>query len=149
MALYDTKKDHPYSQKLRIIQLFEGDFNGALKFLMGRRLMHHITQQGIVDADTYGSRLGKTATEAILNLQLIFDNSRIGKKNIAMLFNDVDGCYDRINPALADIALRRMGCPSSIAKAHTITQRKIKHYLKTATGISPGFIQYGEERKKW
>ena len=29
------KKDYPFSQKMRIIQLFEGDFNGALKYLMG------------------------------------------------------------------------------------------------------------------
>ena len=56
------KKELPYSQKMRIIQLFEGNFNGALKFLMGRHLMWYITKQGIVNAATYGSRLGKTTT---------------------------------------------------------------------------------------
>ena len=64
------KKDHPYAQKLRIIQLFEGDFNGALKYIMGRKLMHHITDSKSVDGDVYGSRVGKTAIEALLNLQL-------------------------------------------------------------------------------
>ena len=71
------KKDLPYVQKLRIIQLFEGDFNGGLKYLLGRRLMDHVTKHKYMDTDTYGSRKGKSAIEAVLNMQLIFDNARI------------------------------------------------------------------------
>ena len=136
------KKEYPYSQKMRIIQLFEGDFNGALKYLMGRRLMWHITNNNIIDADTYGSRLGKTATEAIINLQLIFDYCRTTKTNLGMLFNNADRCFDRIPPNLADIALRRIGCPSSIVKTHTEAQRKMRHYIKTGTGVSTGYITF-------
>ena len=29
------KLSQPYSHKLRIIQLFEGDFNGGLKYILG------------------------------------------------------------------------------------------------------------------
>ena len=140
------KKQHPYSQKLRIIQLFEGDFNGALNYLLGRRLMQHATKEGLFDKETFGSRLGKSAIEALLTLQLIFDNHRIWKKNIAMLFNDADGCYDRIPPNLADLALQRIGCPKSIARTHTITQRKMKHFVKTASGVSKGYIKFGEKK---
>ena len=136
------KKELPYSQKMRIIQLLKGDFNGALKFLMGRRLMWYITKKGLIDAATYGSRLGKTATDALLNLQLIFDQCRIKKQNMGMLFNDADGCYDRIPPSLAEIALRRVGCPESIVRTHTITQRNMKHHIKTGTGVSEGYISF-------
>lgn len=142
------KKKHPYSQKLRIIQLFEGDFNGALKYLLGRKLMRYITSLGIIDNGTYGSRLGKTANEAILTLQVVQDNHRIWKRNMALLFNDADGCYDRIPPNLGEIALRRIGCPKSIASTHTITQRRMKHYVKTAFGTSEGYIQYQEKIKR-
>ena len=74
------KKKFPFSQKLRIIQLFEGDFNGGLKFLIGRKLMWHATKEGFFDADTFGSCTGKTASEAVINLQVIFDDSRLWKK---------------------------------------------------------------------
>ena len=74
------KKDQPYAQKLRIIQLFEADMNGALKYFMGRMLMRYATMKGILDSEAYGSRLGKSSIEAIINLQLIFDNHRIWKK---------------------------------------------------------------------
>ena len=71
------KKDDPYSQKLRIIQLFEGDFNGALKYIIGRRLMKYVTKNNGFYEDIYGSRSGKTAIEALINIQLIFDHHRI------------------------------------------------------------------------
>ena len=136
------KKAHPISQKMRIIQLFEGDLNGALKFLMGRRLMYHKTNNKVIDVDTYGSRLGKTAPEVILNLQGIFDHCRITKQNLGMLFNDADGCYNCIPPSLAEIALRQVGCPKSIANTHTQVQRQMKHYIKTRNGVSKGYISF-------
>ena len=141
------KKKQPFSQKLRIIQLFEGDFNGGLKYLLGRKLMWHATEEGIMDTDTYGSRTGRTAPEAVVNLQLIFDDSRLWKKNIGMLFNDADGCYDRIAPLLGEIAVRRIGCPPEIAKTVTETLKEMKHFVKTSVGISPGYINYSTESK--
>ena len=109
--------------------------------------MWHITDNEIVDPDTYGSRLGKTATEAILNVQLIFDQCRLNKRNFGMLFNNADGCFDRIPPSLAEIALKRIGCPGNIVRTHTITQRKMKHHVKTGAGVSEGYIRFAEEIK--
>ena len=140
------KKDEPYSQKLRIIQLFEGDFNGGLKYLLGRQLMKHATKTGIIDNETYGSRIGRTANEAILNLQLLYDNHRIWKKNLGLLFNDADKCFDRIMINLADIALRRMGCSKTITKCNTIVLRNMKHHIKASHGISKGYIQFNEKK---
>ena len=141
------KKKFPFSQKLRIIQLFKADFNGGLKYLMGRKLMWHATTEGILDSDTYGSRIGKTAPEAVLNLQMIFDDSRLWKKTKAMLFNDADGCYDRIAPVLGEIAVRRLGCPASIANTVTKTLHKMKHHIKISMGILLGYISFSKENK--
>ena len=142
------KKDEPYTQKLRIIQLFEGDLNGGLKYLLGRQLMKHATKTGIIDNETYGSRTGKTANKAILNLQLLYDNHQIWKKNLGLLFNDADKCFDRITINLAYIALRRMGCSKTITNCNTMVLRKMKHHIKTSHGISKGYIQFKEEIEK-
>ena len=142
------KKKYPFVQKLRIIQLFEGDLNGGLKYLLGRRLMRHIHEAKIIDKEIYGSRIGKTGAEALIGLQLLADYYRIWKINTAIIFNDVDGCFDRIPPNLAELALRRIGCPKSIAVAHTKLQRKMKHFVKMAIGISKGYNQYGRQLSK-
>ena len=74
------KMDKPYINKLRIIQLFEGDFNGGLKYLLGKVFMQKMTREGRIDPSAYGSIPGKDAVEAMMALQYLYDNHRIPKK---------------------------------------------------------------------
>ena len=132
------KKKHPYSQKLRIIQLFEGDLNAGLKYLIGRKLMWYLHDKKLLDDEIFGSRKGKTGAEALISLQLMADHSITWKINTALLFNDAAGCFDRIPHKLAELALLRVGCPSSITKMHTKVLRSMKHHLRTTIGVSEG-----------
>ena len=64
-----------------------------------------------------------------------------------MLFNDADGCFDQIPPSLAEIALKRIGSTGSIVRTRTVTQQKMKHHIKTGSGVSKGFIRFVIEIK--
>ena len=61
-----------------------------------------------------------------------------------MIFNDADGCYDCIPPASADIALMHLGCPKMVMRAHTVAQKRMKHFIKTGSGVSLGYIAYSK-----
>ena len=139
------KLQQPFLPKLRIVQLFEGDFNAGLKYLIGRKLMRHMNDNGSHDPETYGSRSGKTAPEALLNLQLLFDHCRMWHKPVGCIFNDAIGCYDRIVPVLCEMSMIKKGCPTGIAKCHTLTQKHMKHKIRISTGISKGTIQFAKE----
>ena len=115
------KLNRPYIHKLRIIQLFEGDFNGGLKYLLGRQMMKHLIKTGVIDEHAYGSIPGMSSQEAMQTLQYIYENHRIMKKDLIALFNDAAGCYDRVRPNQAKICSRRLGCPKSIIKTHIAT----------------------------
>ena len=143
------KTNMPIYEKLRIVQLFEGDFNGALKYFIGKLLMQHTTTEGLHDLETYGSRKGKTAAEALIALQLLYDNARIWKHIVGIIFNDAAGCYDRIPPQLGDIALRRLGRPRSVAHAHTQAQRNMAHYIRIAAGVSKASIIFADKQGKF
>ena len=136
------KLKHPLLPKLRIVQLFEGDFNAGLKFLIGKKMMAHMNKKDLHDPETFGSRTGKTAPEALINLQLLFDHNRMWKLPTAILFNDAIGCYDRIIPTLCELAMRARGCPKGIAQCHTQTQKRMVHRIRIATGISEGVIKF-------
>ena len=136
------KLKQPLLPKLRIVQLFEGDFNAGLKYLIGRRMMTHMNTMDLHDPETFGSRTGKTAPEALMNLQLLFDHNRLWKLPTAILFNDAIGCYDRIIPTLCELAMRARGCPKGIAQCHTQTQKRMVHRIRIATGISEGTIKF-------
>jgi hypothetical protein len=136
------KMKEPYVDKLRIIQLFEGDFNAGLKYFLGKLLMQHITRQGYIDNETYGSRVGKSATEALITLQTLFAHNAIWNKTVSMMFNDAAGCFDRIPLVLAELAAVGSGCERSVMRCHTITQQHMQHYVRTAAGVSNGYIQF-------
>ena len=136
------KESKPYIHRLRIIQLFKGDFNGGLKYLLGRQLMYHMVHNKSIDKQAFGSIPGRTAHEALVTMHLIIDNYRVMKRNIAIIFNDAEGCFDRIRPVMNDIALRRLGCPRMISKCQNITQQLMKHRVKTAKGVSEGYIKW-------
>ena len=136
------KRNKPFIHRLRIIQLFEGDFNGGLKYLLGKKLMQHMVNNDFIPNETFGGIPGRNATETMKLLQLFYENHRLLKQDMAIVFNDADGCYDRIRPNMVDITMRRLGLPQSIAAAHTDAQVKMCHHIKTANGISPEIIQW-------
>ena len=141
------KMRQPLLQKLRIVQLFEGDFNAGLKYLIGRKLMQHMNDKKLHDPETFGSRSGKTAPEALINLQLLFDHCRMWKKPVGCIFNDAIGCYDRIVPILCETSMINKGCPAGIAKCHTLTQKNMVHRIRISTGISRGAISFKKEKE--
>ena len=138
------KMKKPYIHKLRIIQIFEGDMNGGMKYLFGRVFMKKLVQDGVIDSNAYGSIPGRDPLEALKVLQYLYDNHRLMKRDLVVIFNDAAGCYDRIRPNQAEICSRRVGCSTSLTKTHTSLQMNMVHHIKTAAGISKGIIKYNE-----
>ena len=138
------KLGKPYITKLRIVQLFEGDMNAFLKLVLGRTFMRKLINDGIINETTFGSIPGKDSTEAMKALQFLFDNHRILRNDLIVVFNDAAGCYDRIRPNQAEICSRRLGCNTNISKTCTRIQNQMQHFIRTSTGISSGWIEWGE-----
>ena len=75
----------PYITKLRIVQLYEADFNTMLKYLLGYRLMQHIEKHGINGNQLYGSRKGKCPYDALITVRVIYDMARTQRDYIISL----------------------------------------------------------------
>ena len=138
------KMKKPYVTKLRIIQIFEGDMNGGLKYLFGRELMKRLVKDGVIDSQAYGSIPGRDPLEAMKVLQYLYENHRLLKKDLVIIFNDAAGCYDRVRANQAELASRRVGCSTDISKTHTAIQTNMTHYVKTSAGISRGVIKWAK-----
>ena len=125
-----------YVTKLRIVQLYEADFNTMLKFLLGYKLMKHCEKHGINGHQLYGSRKGKCAYDALITVRIIYDMARIQRDYIISLFNDLKGAYDRVRPSLNTVTTRRAGLSKEEAICHARALRKMKHFLRTGFGVS-------------
>ena len=131
------KKDKPYLTQLRIIQLIEADFNGALKILLSRRLMRHADTNGINSRQTHGGHQGRSTYDAMVISQLSTDITRLNNSNLLVMFNDADGCYDRMRPELISLLVRRMSCPKQIASCHTRTLVHMVHKVHCPWDLTP------------
>jgi hypothetical protein len=62
-VMIEKDAGRPRINRLRIIHLFEADFNFVLKLLWGHRLVRHANDLKLINSGQYGSVPGKTAME--------------------------------------------------------------------------------------
>jgi hypothetical protein len=99
---------NPCIHRLRIIHLFEADFNLYMKLQWGKRLVKRAVKHHLLNPGQFGSVPNHTAQEPILLTQLTNDNCRILKKDLSRFDNDASACFDRIIVPLAMLAARQM-----------------------------------------
>jgi hypothetical protein len=126
----------PKIHRLRIIHLFEADFNFILKILWGSRLVRRAQNDGMINTGQYGSVPGHTAGELVMLNQLSNDICRTNKINLIRFENDASACYDRILVHLGMLAARRCGMPANAINLHANTLLNMQYQVKTAFGIS-------------
>ena len=68
--------------------------------------MKKLVQDGVIDSNAYGTIPGRDPLEALKVLQYLYDNHRLMKRNLVVIFNDAAGYYDRIRPNQAEICSR-------------------------------------------
>ena len=98
----------------------------------------------IINNTTYGSIPGRDPLEAMKALQYLYDNHRIMQKDLIVVFNNVAGCYDRIQPNQAEICGRRFGGNVNVLKTRTKIQKSMKQYICVSAGVSQNHIEWGE-----
>ena len=131
----------PKINRLRIIHLFEADFNFFLKLQWGHRLVHRALDHGLLHDGQHGSIPRRTALNPIMLTQLTTDLCRILKHDFARFDNDASACYDRIIVALAMLAARKCGMPSHAVRTHADALFLMKYAVKTIYGVSEDTYQ--------
>ena len=65
-AILEKIPGKPIIEKLRIIMLYEADFNFMLKLIWGRRLVRHAEKYNCIGTSNHGSRSGQQCIDALL-----------------------------------------------------------------------------------
>jgi hypothetical protein len=125
----------PVITKLRVIHLFEADYNLVLKLLWGKRLMKHANKYNLINEQQF-ARKSCTALQPAMLRELVFDLCRQTKTDLSLGDLDATACFDRIIVCLAMIAARRWGMPASAVSTHAEALKFMKYFVKTAFGIS-------------
>ena len=139
-----AKMKQPYMHKLRIVQPFEADYNAALKIYYARRMMDKSEKYNQNSDQIYAGRKGNTVHDCLVNLQLTYELAISTQSVMAIIFNNMAGCYNRLRFNLTNITTQRIGMHKNIAKTHTLTLAGMKHRVRTANGDSEQYFQAKE-----
>ncbi len=127
---------HARCHRLRILALFESDFNQSKRILIARKLGHHLEDNTMVPGMQYGSRPGRNCHSAVLQKVLSHDIVRLTRTTAAFLENDAIGCYDRLMNNLLLLILVKVGLPTTLAQSMGSIWENTIHHIKTVYGTS-------------
>ena len=138
-VMLEKDPGQPFLHRLRIICLYEADFNLYLKLMWAKRLVHHAEDHNKLGEEQGGSRPGRTAIDIANRKALTYLFTRLMKICLGTFDNDAKACFDRIIAALALIASRALGMPEVACRIHGQTIELLKHFIKTAQGTSASY----------
>ena len=138
-VMLEKDKGRPKIDRLRIIQLFEADYNFFLSLVFGHRLMGFARRHCQFNESQYGSLKGKQAQSAILNKILTYDYFRLQREDAATSEFDAAANYDRILPAIAVIACQRLGLAVKAGDLLYSSLEKLTHRVRTLYGLSTAY----------
>ena len=134
--MLEKDQGRPWSNRLRIIELFDSQLNAGMQIFFGKRMVDKALKEGLIHPSAYGSVPQRTAQDAVLEKILSIDMMRVKKLTGAIFDCDAKGCYDQIIPALQTIFSRRLGVPIKTARLFAMLWSVCKHHVRTRNGVS-------------
>ena len=122
--------------KLRVIHLFEADYNGTIGLLFNRKLLYNAEYNNLLNNNQWGCRPHRQAEDALMLKELSYNLTKNTKTTLATLDNDATGCFDRVPCTVAMLARRQLGANKNLCRLQANTLEHIQHSLRTAFGVS-------------
>lgn len=98
--------------KLRIIELFELDYNAVLKYLFGKVFARYKNQE------SYGAVQGRSAHQALNSALIVYEHSQVTASPMAASPQDATGCFDLIRPEQTGIIQQAKGLNREATKCN-------------------------------
>ena len=143
-AMLEKDPGKPKIHRLRVIHLYEWDFN-LLLCVKWRKLLHHVCDQQLVNPACYGTMPGHSSLDPVFVRELEYEITRLTRRPLVHFDNDATSCYDRIPCFLANLASRKYGLDKKVCIVQAKTLKQAKYYLRTKLGISAEYAEHTQE----
>jgi hypothetical protein len=127
--------------KLRVIHLFEADFNLLVGVFFGRRAMHHQMDHQLIHPGQFG-RPGGECQDAAFDKVLTNLVSTFSQTPMGQFESDATACFDREVMNFVLTYFSTYGAPMGPLRMWEQTLYHIVHWVKTAYGISKGSYKF-------
>ena len=134
-CMIHKKLDSFLLDKLRVIHLFEADYNLAIGLIFGRYMIHRACDQLAFHSSQWG-RPDRECEDVLMLKELSYQVACMSRTDIATFDNDATACYDRIVSRFALLCCRSYGAPPQACRMTAEVLDNVIHKIKTAYGIS-------------
>jgi hypothetical protein len=115
----------PLIDKLRVIHIYEADWNLILKYFIAHRLTHIACQSNTVSPKQAGGRRCRSASDMASKTIINHEICRLQQLQGAVIYNEAKACFDRIIENMSNLAYLREGFYPKIALLHAQTLQTI------------------------
>ena len=140
-AMIEKSPGNPKIHRLRVIHLYEADYNLILG-IKWREVVHHTEDEKLLHPNLYGARPGRGALDPVFIEELTNEITRLSRKPLIKNADDATACYDRIIPGIGNLASRSHGLHRHVALVQGRTLEDVKYHLKTQLGVSEESYQH-------
>jgi hypothetical protein len=126
----------PLLEKLRVIHLYEADWNLILKYFIAYKLNLTACREQTVAPEQTGGRPGKNAADTAAATVVTNEIIVLQKLAGTILYHDAKACFDRIIENLSNATLLCEGINPKLVRLHANTLRQAKYHIKTKYGVS-------------
>jgi hypothetical protein len=127
---------------MRTINIYKSDFNLGIKIIWARRMMWNAEEKMLFAEGQWGGRAGKSAIEAVIEKQIMYDYSHRTLTESMHNENDASNCYDREIPSYIMLCSQAFGVPKNSCIAFGKTLVKTKYYMSTKAGKSVEYYSH-------
>ena len=78
--------------KLRVIHLFEDDYNGTIRLLFNQKLLYNTEYHNLLNNNQWGCRPHRQAEDALMLKELSYNLAKNTKTTLATFDNDATRC---------------------------------------------------------
>ena len=134
-CMINKKHDSFLLNQLRVIHLFEADYNLIIGLIFGRYMIHRMCDSSLFHPSQWG-RPNRECEDVLMLKELTYQVASMSRTDIATFDNDASACYDRIVTRFALLCCRAHGVPEGPCRMTAEVLDNVIHKIKTAYGIS-------------
>lgn len=121
----------PLLDKLRVIHIFEADYNYISKLTLRQAVQHNE-----IAHEQAGGRPNRTAIDEAVRTTITYETCKLQRLKGGIMYNDAKACFDRIIENLSNMTCMNVGTPIEVLDLHHNTLRDMKYIIKHRYGLS-------------
>jgi hypothetical protein len=124
------------SDKLRVIHLFEVDYNFVIGLIFGRRALYSGVENKTLHPSQWATP-GRQCSGVVVLRELTLNMAHMLRIELGGFENDADACYDQLIMNMMGTAFKSMGVPEGpLLRLQEDVLNNIIHCLRTVFGIA-------------